>query len=80
MATQRVDDEHDVTIRPVEKIAPGHYRCEVIIGLTDGSLTNSRFVAEGSTAAQAESAALAQARSAIDAGKVQYRQPKTIVE
>jgi len=55
MATKRIDDKHDATIRPVEKIAPGHYRCEVIIGLTDGSLTNSRFDAEGSTAAQAES-------------------------
>ena len=80
MATQRIDDMHDITIRPVDKIAPGRYQCEAIIGLTDGSLTNSRFVAEGSTATQAESAALSQARYAIHAGQVQYRQPKSTAE
>ncbi len=28
MATQKVDDQHDVTIRPVDKVAPGYYQCE----------------------------------------------------
>ncbi|WP_036021873.1 hypothetical protein [Paraburkholderia mimosarum] len=75
MATHRFDDKHDATIRPVDKIAPGHYRCEVIVGLTDGTLTASQFVGEGRTAKQAESAALAQASEAIYAGKIKYRQP-----
>lgn len=74
MATHRFDDRHDATIRPVDKIAPGHYRCEVIVGLTDGSLTDSRFVGEGRTAKQAESAALSQASEAIYAGKIRYRE------
>lgn len=74
MATHRFDDKHDATIRPVEKIAPGQYRCEVIVGLTDGSLTNSRFVGAGKTAKQAESDALAQASAAIYAGQIEYRE------
>lgn len=80
MATKRIDDKHDATVRPVEKIAPGHYRCEVIVGLTDGSLTNSSFDAEGSTAAQAESSALSRAKAAIAAGQIQYKQPKGTAE
>jgi hypothetical protein len=76
MATQKIDERHDVTIRPVDKVAPGQYQCEAIIGLTDGSLTNSRFIGYGSTAAQAEREALRQAKSAIHAGKVQYRLPR----
>jgi len=74
MATHRFDDTHDATIRPVDKIAPGHYRCEVIVGLTDGSFTDSRFMGEGRTAKQAESAALAQASEAIYAGAIKYRE------
>lgn len=80
MATKRIDDKHDATIRPVEKIAPGHYRCEVIIGLTDRSLTNSRFDAEGSTAVQAESSALSLAKAAIAAGQIKYKRPKETTE
>lgn len=76
MATQKIDDKHDVTIRPVNKVAPGQYQCEAIIGLTDGSMTNSRFIGYGSTAAQAERDALSQARSEIHAGQVQYRLPR----
>ena len=71
----RFDDKHDATIRPVDKIAPGRYRCEVIVGLTDGSFTNSRFVGEGKTAKQAQSGALSKASAAIYAGKIEYRQP-----
>ncbi|WP_186055602.1 hypothetical protein [Burkholderia gladioli] len=74
MATHRFDDKHDATIRPVDKVAPGHYRCEVIVGLTDGSFTDSRFVGEGKTAKQAEKNALAQAGAAIHAGDIKYRQ------
>ncbi|MBK5397471.1 hypothetical protein JFU47_12265 [Pseudomonas sp. TH39(2020)] len=73
MATKRIDD---ATIRPVEKIAPGHDRCEVIIGLTDESLTNLCFDAEGSTAAQAEGSALSRAKAAIAAGQIKYKQLK----
>ncbi len=80
MGTQRIDDKHDVTMRPPDKIAPRHYRCEAIIGLTNGSMTNSRFIGEGSTAAQAESAALGKARSAIHAGQVQYRDATPFAE
>jgi hypothetical protein len=73
MATHRFDDEHDATIRPVEKISSTHYRCEVRVGLTDGSLTDSRFTGEGSTAKQAESDALSKASKAIQAGQISYR-------
>lgn len=76
MPTQKVDDQHDVTIRPVDIVAPGHFQCEAIIGLTDGSLANSRFMGTGSTAAQAERDAMSQATSAIHAGQVQYRIPR----
>lgn len=73
MATHRFDDKHDATIRPVDKLAPGRYQCEVHVGLTDGSLTDSRFVGEGKTAKQATSAALALAGDAIRAGRIMYR-------
>ncbi len=73
MATHRFDDKHNATIRPVEKISSTHYQCEVRVGLTDGSLTDSRFFGEGSTARQAESDALSQASKAIYAGKILYR-------
>ncbi len=74
MATRKVDEKHDVTTRPVDKIAPKDYRCESFIGLTDGSMTNSRFVGVGSTPAQAENSAIRQAVDAIHAGRVLYRQ------
>jgi len=73
MATHRLDDKHDATVRPIEKISSTHYRCEVKVGLTDGSLTDSRFFGEGSTARQAESDALRKASTAISAGQIEYR-------
>ena len=74
MTTHRFDDKHDATIRPVEKIAPGRYRCEVWVGLTDGLLTESRFVGEGKTKRQAEADALSRARAAIAAGQAVFGQ------
>ncbi|MHA6823956.1 hypothetical protein ACQUKI_20830 [Ralstonia pseudosolanacearum] len=73
MATHQFDDKHDATIRPVDKLAPGRYRCEVHVGLRDGSLTDSNFVGEGKTAKQATNAALALASDAIRAGSIKYR-------
>lgn len=73
MTTHQFDDKHDATIRPVDKLAPGRYRCEVHVGLTDGSLTDSSFVGEGRTAKQAEEAALAMAKAAIVAGQIKYK-------
>lgn len=73
MATHRLDERHDATIRPAEKIAPGRYTCEVRVGRTDGSFTDSRFVGEGKTPKQAEDAALTQARAAVLAGRIKYR-------
>lgn len=75
MATHQFDDKHDATIRPADKLSPGRYQCTVHVGLRDGSLTKSSFVGEGKTAKQAQASALAQARAAIDAGKIKYRQP-----
>ncbi|MBR7782330.1 hypothetical protein [Undibacterium luofuense] len=72
MATYRFDEKHDATIRPVEKLAKGRYRCLVHVGLTDGSPTDSSFEAEGKTAKQAEKAALQLASDAISAGKIKY--------
>ncbi|CAE6820505.1 hypothetical protein R70006_06175 [Paraburkholderia domus] len=73
MTTHRFDEKHDATIRPVDKLAPGRYQCQVNVGLTDGSLTESSFVGEGKTAKQATSAALALAAAAIQAGRIKYR-------
>ncbi len=72
MATYRIDDKHDITLRPAEKLAPASYRCMGLLGLTDGSLTNSRFVGEGRTASQAENSVLTQARHAVAAGQIDY--------
>lgn len=72
MATYRIDDKHDITLRPPEQIAKALYRCEGLLGLTDGSLTNSRFLGEGKTASQAENSALTKARLAVAAGQIQY--------
>jgi hypothetical protein len=73
MATHRFDEEHDATIRPIEKLAPGRYRCQVSVGLTDGTFTDSSFVGEGKTAKQAQKAALQLAQEAISAGRIKYR-------
>jgi hypothetical protein len=72
MATYRIDDKHDITLRPAERIAKALYRCEGLLGLTDGSLTNSRFLGEGKTAIQAENSALTKARFAVAAGQIEY--------
>lgn len=72
MATYPIDDKHDITLRPVDKIARALYRCEGLLGLTDGSLTNSRFVGEGRTASQAENSVLTQARLAVATGQIKY--------
>ena len=73
MATHRFDDKHDATIRPPEKLAPGRYKCEVQVGLTDGSFTDSSFIGEGKTPKQAERAALTLAAHAIETGNIRYR-------
>ncbi|MEN5031582.1 MULTISPECIES: hypothetical protein [unclassified Pseudomonas] len=72
MATYRIDDKHDITLRPAERIAKALYRCEGLLGLTDGSLTNSRFLGEGKTASQAENSARTKARFAVAAGQIEY--------
>lgn len=72
MATYRLDDKHDITLRPAEKIARALYRCEGLLGLTEGALTNFRFIGEGKTASQAENSALTKARLAVAAGQIEY--------
>ena len=72
MATHVFDDKHDGTIRPVEKVRPGVYSCEVTVGLRTGELTRSSFVGEGSTARRAKEDAIAKARQAIQSGLINY--------
>lgn len=75
MATYPIDDKHNVTVRPADRIAPGTYRCTAHVGLTDGSLTLSSFVGEGNTPNQAEYAARSQATAAVAAEQIKYRSP-----
>lgn len=77
MATYPIDDKHNVTVRPADKLAPGHYRCEASVGLTDGSLTKTNFTGNGNTASQAENDAISQARDAVNDGRILYRQAET---
>jgi hypothetical protein len=72
MPTITLDDKHDATIRPTEKIKSGVYRCELTVGLIGGVLTKSQFIGNGRTAQQAEDAAMNEAKAAIAAGKIEY--------
>jgi hypothetical protein len=74
MATHVFDDTYDATIRPTERLAAKLYRVQVNVGYRNGSLTGSSYTGEGSTAKQAEAAALATARDAIASGKIKSKE------
>ena len=75
MPTHIFDDVFDATIRPARRLGTKLFSVEVIVGYRNGgALSGSPFTAEGSTAKQAEAAALNKARDAIAAGKIKRKE------
>lgn len=74
MPTHVFDDVFDATIRPARRLGAKLFSVEVSVGYRGGGFTGSSFTADGSTAKQAEVAALNMARDAIVAGKIKRKE------